>query len=53
MLYSENGEVLAQAAQTRYEWPNSGGVQSQVGWSTGQSYLVGGNCAHGREFETG
>ena len=39
-LYQESGEVLEQAAQRGCSCPVPGGVQGQVGWSTGQPGLV-------------
>lgn len=45
MTYSEGSEALVQTAQRSYGCPIMGGVQGQLGWSTGRSYLAGGGLS--------
>ena len=50
ILYSEGGEVLAQAAQ-RAGCPIPGGAQGWAGWSPWAASAGGCNPAHNRELE--
>lgn len=45
MIYSEGSEALVQTAQRSYGCPIMGGVQGQLGWSPGRSYLAGGGLS--------
>jgi len=52
ILYSEGGEVLAQAAQRMCGYPISGEIQGHIRCRLGQPDLVGGNLpAHSRGLE--
>ena len=49
-LHSEHAEALARVAQRSSECPIPGGAQGKVGWDPGQTELLGGAPAGGRDW---
>ena len=52
ILYLEDGEALAWAAQRSYGCPISGSVQGQAGWGPGQPGLVEDSPSHSSGIRT-
>ena len=52
ILYSQDGEALAHAAQSNCGCSIPGGVQGHIGWGPGQPELVGGGSSNGKVVGT-